>query len=206
MSIFEASALFATMAVLAAVPSASVALVLARSATLGVSHGVTVGAGIVIGDLVFVSLVMLGLTVIAEAMGGMFTVVRYVGAVYLLWLGISLLRTKPGPPVAKASVGEHGSYVASLLAGLLLTLGDIKAIVFYLSLLPMFVDLTELRPADALLVLVITVVAVGGVKVLYAFFAGHMAASSGGQRFSAVTKKAAGTALLGAGAYLVVKP
>lgn len=205
MSIIETLALFGTMAVLAAIPSASVALVMARSITLGVSHGIAVGAGIVIGDLIFIGLVMLGLTVIAETMGGLFLVVKYLGAFYLLWLGISLLRAKTSVPVAIEQPRKRGSFLASFFAGLFLTLGDIKAIFFYLSLLPMFIDLTALQLTDALLVVAATIAAVGGIKVLYAVFAHRVISSNNGKRFTAFSTKAVGAALVGAGSYLVVK-
>ncbi len=205
MTFAETIALFGTMAVLAAIPSASVALVVARSITLGVPHGVAVGLGIVLGDLFFVGLVMLGLTVVAEAMGGMFLVVKCLGALYLLWLGLSLLRATDSGSLNVDRAESRGSFVASFFSGLILTLGDIKAIFFYLSLLPMFIDLTALRPTDALTVCVVTVVAVGGVKILYAVFANRVFAARKGHRVNKLTKQVAGTALIGAGGYLLVE-
>ena len=57
------------MAALAAIPSTSVALVLTRSATLGLANGIAVATGIVIGDLIFVLLALLGLYFVAGTMG-----------------------------------------------------------------------------------------------------------------------------------------
>jgi threonine/homoserine/homoserine lactone efflux protein len=203
MTIIEAFVLFGTMAVLAAIPSASVALVIARAITFGTAHGIAVGIGIVIGDLIFMALVMLGLAYLAEAMGGTFMMFKYLGAFYLLWLGITLLRSNDNSPVTTKLRSQRGSFVASFFSGLLLTLGDVKAIFFYLSLLPMFIDFAALRRADALLVVVITIIAVGGVKILYAFFSFRVANSAWGQRFTTLSKKAAGAGLIGAGSYIV---
>ncbi|MEE4185590.1 MAG: LysE family translocator [Gammaproteobacteria bacterium] len=205
MTLSEALTLFATLAALAAVPSASVALVIARAITLGVGHGIAVGAGIVLGDLVFIALVMLGLSVIAEAMGGAFLLVKYAGAGYLVWLGVTLLRAAGSDAAPARQTPRRGSVFASLAAGFLLTLGDIKAIFFYLSLLPLFIDLTALRAADVALIVVITVAAVGGVKVLYAVFAHRVLAGAWGKRYARLSGKAAGVALVGAGGYLIVK-
>lgn len=205
MTIIETFALFGTMAVLAAIPSASVALVVARSITLGLSHGIVVGAGIVLGDLIFVGMVMLGLTLVAEAMGGLFMVVKYLGAIYLVWLGVSLLRAKNTGPVSLEQQSQRGSYLASFCSGLFLTLGDVKAIFFYLSLLPMFIDLASLRLSDVMVVVAVTIVAVGGIKVLYAIFAHGLVSSARGKRFTLLSRKAAGAALVGAGSYLVFK-
>ena len=69
MNIIDAVFLFAIMAALAAIPSTSVALVLTRSATLGLANGIAVATGIVIGDLIFVLLALLGLYFVAGTMG-----------------------------------------------------------------------------------------------------------------------------------------
>jgi threonine/homoserine/homoserine lactone efflux protein len=61
--------LLVTMLILAAIPSASVALVVTRSATLGIKNGISVACGIVLGDLIFVALAILGMSVLAETMG-----------------------------------------------------------------------------------------------------------------------------------------
>ena len=203
---FEAIALLATMAALAALPSSSVALVIARSISMGTSHGIAVAAGIVLGDLVFIALVMLGLSVVAEAMGGAFVIIKILGALYLIWLGVSLLRSKHGGSLVVDADRQRGSYTASLLSGLLLTLGDVKAIFFYLSLLPVFVDLSSLQLADTSLVVVVTIVAVGGVKSLYALAASRFHAHFNDKPGAELTKRAAGAALIVAGGTIIVKP
>jgi threonine/homoserine/homoserine lactone efflux protein len=59
--------------------------------------------------------------------------------------------------------------LSSFTSGLLLTLGDQKAILFYLGFFPAFVDLDTVTLADVLLICLITLVTVGGVKLLYAW-------------------------------------
>ena len=66
MSIVEAISLLAIMVSLAAIPSTSVALVVTRSVTLGVANGVATSLGIVLGDLVFILLAVLGLSAVAK--------------------------------------------------------------------------------------------------------------------------------------------
>lgn len=68
MSIIESLTLLGIMVALAAMPSASVALVVTRSATLGVANGLAVSAGIVLGDLVFITFAIFGLSVVAETL------------------------------------------------------------------------------------------------------------------------------------------
>ncbi|MBW1753537.1 MAG: LysE family translocator [Deltaproteobacteria bacterium] len=205
MSIIETITLFGIMVALAAIPSASVALVVTRSATLGVGNGFAVAAGIVLGDLVFIMLAILGLSVVAEAMGDLFMVIKYLGALYLLWLGFSLLKAQSKTTITVDSTRENGSLVTSFLAGLILTLGDIKAIVFYVSLFPVFIDLSALKVAEVLVIIFVTVGSVGGVKVLYALSATKIANFARDLKFENAARKTAGGLMVGAGTYLIVK-
>ncbi|WP_405233999.1 LysE family translocator [Lentisalinibacter salinarum] len=205
MSLIETLALFGIMTSLAAIPSASVALVVTRSATLGVGSGAAVSAGIVLGDLVFIGLAVLGLSVLAETLGSLFLGIRYLGAIYLLWLGLSLLRTKHGTAVPANAGNGRGSLAASFVAGFALTLGDVKAILFYLSLFPMFVDLSALQAVDVMAIVCITVTSVGGVKMLYALSARKLATMARELKIERAARKTAGTIMLGAGSYIIAK-
>ena len=59
----------------------------------------------------------------------------------------------------------------SFNAGFLLTIGDQKAILFYLVFFPAFVDLSKLTFADAVIIVIIATLSVGGAKLAYAFMA-----------------------------------
>lgn len=153
----------------ASVPSLSVLMVSARSAALGFTHGALTSAGIVVGDLVFMLIAIYGLSALADLMGDHFVLIKYVGGAYLIWLGLLLWRSKP-PPGGERGASEHGR-ASSFLTGLLVTLGDQKAILFYFGVFPAFVNLAALSPADTLLMLAVAAVAVGGPKLLYALLA-----------------------------------
>ena len=203
MTLLEAMSLFGIMLVLAAFPSASVALVVSRSATAGLAHGFAVSAGIVLGDLVFVLLAIVGLAAVAEAMGSVFVVIRYLGGCYLIWLGYSLFRANGG--VSRlADDKTSANLFTSFIAGLLLTLGDIKAILFYASLLPFYLDLSTLHPGEILTVVLITIIAVGGVKVVYALLAMKIASVANNHRCLGPVSKAGGAALIGTGSYVIL--
>jgi len=205
MSIIEAISLFGIMVALAAVPSASVALVITRSVTLGVVNGIAVSAGIVLGDLVFILLAIFGLSVVAETMGSLFMVIKYLGATYLLWLGYTLLTSKRTATITLTKTIEKRNLAASFLAGFILTLGDIKAIVFYVSLFPVFVDLSALNVADILIIISVMIVSVGGVKIVYAFSATKIASLARRNKLDNAARKTAGGFMVGAGSYLIVK-
>lgn len=205
MSVLQIITLFGIMAALAAMPSSSVALVVTRSATLGVANGVAVAGGIVLGDLVFILLALFGLSVMAETMGSVFMVIKYLGAAYLLWLGVTLITSKPAADWATGTPPRKHHLAASFFAGFILTLGDIKAIIFYVSLFPAFIDLAALQLADFLTILLIMVLSVGGVKAIYAFSAKRVASLAQKHGLDNAARKTAGGLMVSIGGYLFVK-
>ncbi|PTN12294.1 LysE family transporter [Nitrosomonas aestuarii] len=97
---------------------------------------------------------------------------------------------------------------ALFLAGLFVTLGDMKAIVFYASLFPAFIAISALTLPDIAVILFVTVVTVGGVKLAYAFAATKVVTISKISKGLAVRNQArlaSGTLIVGAGTYLIVK-
>jgi len=170
LSLVNALALFGAMAVLAAVPSVSVLAVTVRAASSGFGHGASTALGVVAGDVVFILLAMFGLALLVEAMGDWFFLVKYLGGAYLIWLGFALWRQASAPAPAPQAA-ESQSLSSSFMAGLLITLGDQKAVVFYLGFLPAFMNLSTATYMDAALVAAIAVLAVGGVKLVYAYLA-----------------------------------
>lgn len=170
LSLVNAVALFGAMAVLAAVPSVSVLAVTARAASLGFGHGACTALGVVAGDIVFILLAMFGLALLVEAMGSLFFLVKYLGGAYLIWLGFALWRQAAVTASAPETV-QGRSWHSSFMAGLLITLGDQKAVVFYLGFLPAFLNLSAATYVDAVQVAAIALLAVGGVKLVYAYLA-----------------------------------
>jgi len=167
------SAMLGTMIVLAIVPSVSVLAVSARAAAFGFTHGMFTALGIVVADILFIVIAVYGLALVAELMGDQFRLIQYLGAAYLVWLGISLWRAD-----AKARAADsvsQSSWWSSFLAGFLITLGDQKAILFYLGFFPAFIDLSTMTPADTLIIILIAIVGVGGAKLVYAYLADRAA-------------------------------
>jgi len=166
-------ALLGTMIVLAIVPSVSVLAVSARAAAFGFTHGMFTALGIVVADVLFIVIAVYGLALVAELMGDQFKLIQYIGAAYLTWLGVSLWRAD-----AKARAADsvsQSSWLSSFLAGFLITLGDQKAILFYLGFFPAFIDLSTMTPADTLIIILIAIVGVGGAKLVYAYLADRAA-------------------------------
>src|SRR5690606_24174123 len=197
--------LFVTLLALAALPSTSVVLVAIRASSSGFRHGAAVAAGIVTSDLLFVLLAVLGMTALAELLGAFFVVLRYVAAAYLVWFGISLLRAA-NTRTNSFSLSSEMSLKADFMSGFLVTLSDIKAIFFYASLFPVLLDMHALSLLDIGTIVVITIIAVGGIKLLYAWLAARMQRLPFSQRFARPARTVAGSAMIGAGAWLLLKP
>lgn len=196
------AALFGAMVMLALMPSASVLAVVARAAASGFRHGVYTALGIVTGDIVFIGIAILGLAALANILGELFVLVRYFGGVWLIWLGISLWQPRTVGP--KAGQPVKSSCLSSFLTGLLITLADQKAILFYLGFFPAFLDLSAITPVDAALVIAITFVAVGGAKLGYAWTAARGKGVLAYTRWQQwITRGAAGV-LMGIGLILIV--
>jgi len=196
---------FAIMLALAAIPSASVGLVVSRSATLGFRNGAAVAGGIVLGDLALAALAIYGMSSLAESLGSLFFLVRCLAGSYLIWIGIGLWRTREDP-TANALVDKRPLTLASsLLSGLFLTFGDLKAILFYASLFPTLFNLRLLTSIDIGIIATITIITVGGVKLIYAYAARTFVARWKSRRVQRITRKAAGGLMIGAGSYVILK-
>lgn len=167
-------ALLGAMVILAAIPSVSVLAVSSRAAASGFIHGAFTALGIVLGDIIFIVIAIWGLSFLTETLGELSVFIKYLGGTYLIILGISLCRAKSRDLEAKQE--NQSSLLASFLTGLFITLGDQKATLFYLGFLPAFLDISQISYLDTAIVVAITIVAVGGVKLFYAFMA-HKARS-----------------------------
>lgn len=157
------------MIVLAIIPSVSVLAVSARAAAFGFTHGFFTALGIVAADAIFILVAVYGLSLIAGLMGEQFRLIKYIGGLYMIWLGVSLWRADAR--ARKSDTIGESSWSSSFLAGFLLTFGDQKAILFYLGFLPAFIDLSRITPTDTLIIIVIATIGVGGSKLVYAYLA-----------------------------------
>jgi len=196
--------LLGTMLVLAVVPGPSDVAVVSRSLISGFSQGLIMVAGIVMADLLFILLAVFSLAEVADSLGSLFAIVNYGCGLYLIGLGIHALRARPGP-IDVSDLGPYSGY-SSFLVGLLMTLADPKAILFYMGLLPAFVELATITIADILVIMLIAMIVVGGVKGTYAFLANTAKGVFKNGRLRHRLERMAGWVLLGIGLYIVLQP
>lgn len=156
------------MFVLALAPGPGVAAVVARALSGGMLAAMGVITGLVIGDVIFMSLALAGLTALASTAAPVFAGVKYIGAAYLFWLGYKALTTKAAP--LHAADTPAVSPLKELGMGLLVTLGNPKPILFYGALMPTFLDVAHVTIADAAvlaaIIAAVSYIVLGGYSLL----------------------------------------
>jgi len=194
--------LFASMAFLAFIPSVSVLAVTARTASAGFKHGALLAGGIVLGDIIFIFTAVFGLALLVDTLGSLFYLVNITASAYLLWLALYIYRAKPNSTGQQAFTKT--SAWSSFNTGFLITLGDQKAVLFYLAFFPAFFDVTTLSAFDITLIICITIIAVGGVKLFYAW-AAEYASKWMSNEFSTHLNKTAAVLLMAAAIIIIVR-
>lgn len=205
MTFESALALMLASAVFAAIPGPGVTAIVTQAVGRGLRPALTWTAGIVLGDLVYLTLVLLGLTWVARELGWAFAALKWLGAAYLVWLGLRLILAK-GESGGAACAGQPGGGLRSFLAGLCVSLGNPKVIAFYCGFLPGFVDLGALTPGGAALVALLVPGTVFAVLASYAVLAargrGMLRSGARAGRGVALLRKGAGLVMVGVGALM----
>ena len=152
----------------AASPGPGIAAIVARVLGRGTRGAVAFSAGVAIGDVVWLTFAIVGLAALAQAFHGVFVAIKYAGAAYLLYLAYKLW-TAPVRAQDVAPAEEAGENPLRLfIAGLAVTMGNPKVMVFYLALLPTLLDLarvTLLGYAELVLVVLVVLGAVFGAYI-----------------------------------------
>lgn len=129
-------AFFLAALVLALTPGPGIAYVVARTAAGGRAEGLASCVGTGLGGMFHVCAAALGLSLLLAQSATAFTVVKYVGAAYLLYLGVRLLISKA--PVAQGPPVAAGGTRRALLEGILVEALNVKTALFFLAFLPQF--------------------------------------------------------------------
>jgi threonine/homoserine/homoserine lactone efflux protein len=135
------------LAVAAAIPGPGVTALVARALGSGFRASLVMSLGLMLGDLCYLTAVVLGLAFIAQTFGMVFLVIKWLGVIYLGWLAYAFWTAGISPETIEARKAK-GGLVSSFVAGLTVTLGNPKTMIFYLALVPTLVDLHTLTPAD----------------------------------------------------------
>ena len=183
-------------------PGPAIAALVARIMARGTDGIAAFCAGLVLGDLIWLTCAMFGLAALAALFQPVFLIVKYVGAAYLLFLAWKLWRDS-GAPVQAQPVRGQGLQLFG--AALLLSLGNPKIMLFYLALMPTVIDLTRLTLVDMIELAGIVALVVSVVLAGYVLLAAHARRMFTSPRAVQMVNRTAGLAMAGAAATIVAR-
>jgi threonine/homoserine/homoserine lactone efflux protein len=180
------------------IPGPTVLLVLSYALSKGRSVALASAAGVALGDLVAMSASLAGLGTLVLASATLFTALKWVGAVYLVWLGIKLIRSAPSQGLSvpgSADIGARGVFRHAAAVTAL----NPKSIAFFIAFVPQFITAgAPLMPQFA--ILVATFVGLAALNALaYAVLADRLRRAIARPSILTWITRAGGTALIGMG-------
>ena len=147
LSPFDVALYAGALAVLFLTPGPVWVGLIARSLSGGFHAAWPLALGVVIGDVLWSLLAIFGITWILSLYGGILAVLKWVAAGVFILMGIAVIRSADKTIGADSSLTRPGMW-AGVVAGLAVILGNPKAILFYMGMLPGFFDLTRLTAWD----------------------------------------------------------
>lgn len=191
-------AFVAATAVMLVIPGPTILLVVSYALGQGLRAALPMAAGVALGDFTAMALSFLGLGALLATSSELFTLLRWAGAAYLIWLGIKLWRA--GGSLAVDARADAGSRVRMFAHAWLITALNPKGITFFVAFVPQFIDpkgdwLTQLLLLGGTFLAMATANALG-----YALLASRARSVVRNERAVAIVNRAGGAALIGAGA------
>lgn len=189
--------------VLAITPGPGIAYVVARTVAGGRSEGLASCFGTGVGGMFHVLAAALGLSLVIAQSAVAFNLLKYVGAAYLVYLGIRMLMRKE-EPITVDVMPTQGARRA-FAEGIVVEVLNVKTALFFLAFLPQFVSPGEpLVPQLALLGSIC--VALNTLVDVVAVFAAHRLLKSGAARAARarLMTRVSGVTMLGLGAFLAL--
>ncbi len=202
MSLEAALTFLVAIFVFAITPGPGTFALLARALASGSKSCISMILGIVLSDIVYLNFAIFGLASIAQNYSGLFTLIRFIGAAYLFYLGWKMWTASTDTNFENKNV-KGKDWFSGFIQGFLISASNPKVILFYIAFLPTFIDLTSLTSQDIILISALTIVGlIAGLMLV------SVAASAVRQKLKSPTalkklNRSAGGIMIAAGAYLV---
>ena len=190
------------VAILLLMPGPVVTLVVANSLSHGSRSGLATVVGASIGNAILLGAIAIGLVAFFALMSEIFEVVRWVGALYLIWLGIKAWRDRGGGGDLALTGARSARTV--FLQGFLIAITNPKAIIFYIAFLPQFID-SRLPAGPQLMVMIGTMIVMAFLSdSAYALLAGRARGWFTAPNRRRLQARTTGTLLIGLGCGLLL--
>jgi len=180
------------------IPGPTVMVVVGYALRYGKRSGWATIPGVMAGDFTAMTISLLGAGAVLAASAELFTIMKLLGAAYLIWLGISLWRATPNLDT-ETEVASGSSLRGMFVNSWLVTALNPKGIAFFIAFVPQFVDPTQ--PAIAqFAILEATFLILAGVNVaLWVFLTGKLRQRFSNPRILRTANQIGASFLIGAG-------
>jgi threonine/homoserine/homoserine lactone efflux protein len=187
----------------AAIPGPGVTAIVARALGSGFRETFFMGLGLILGDMLYLTAVVLGLAFIAQTFTTAFLAVKIAGALYLIYIAWKLWTGGLLPQEVEAR--KSASATMSFLSGLMVTLGNPKTMLFYVALVPTLIDLASVGIEDYGLLLAATFLVLLTVLLPYMLLAARARSLLKQPKALKAMNRAAAGILAGTAAYIATR-
>lgn len=194
---------FLTMFLIVLLPGPGTFAITAKSLSHNLTSVSFIVFGMVIADIIFLLFAIFGLSAIASLLGELFIIVKYLGALYLIYLGYKLLTSKENKEQMQTL--QATSQKKNFLLGFAITFSNPKVILFYLSLLPTLVNIHALTFFDITLLMLTVSIVITTVMFGYALITLKAKRLFKSTNATKKMNKFAGGVMLSAGGFLLIK-
>jgi len=191
----------ALYAIAIATPGPGIFSIVARALGSGFRATVPACLGVTAGDLILMTITAFGMSLIAEAMGQLFLIIKLAGGLYLIFLGYRYWTA----PVSEHMEIAPESAGRGFLTQLGITLSNPKAIAFFVALQPTAIDLSKLTFLGYLELVAATLVLIPAITMGYAAMAARLKEFVASVKARRRINKGAGIVMAGAGIAIMVK-
>ena len=205
MTFETALSFFMAMLIFSITPGPGVFAIISRALLYGSKNCMGLTLGMIMSDVIYLLLACFGLAAIADNWATLFDIIRYIGAAYLIFLGWKLINAQLDPSDLETGYTPvQSAFFSGIIQGFLISASNPKVILFYISFLPSFMDLTLLSYTDIVIVSMIASLAL---------FIGVMGVALGAARLSKLIKTpkayrtlnfSSGSIMIFAGSYLAL--
>lgn len=202
---FEAALTFAlAVFIFGITPGPGVFAIMARALVNGSGSCFFLALGMTISDILYLIAACFGLAAIATHWAELFLAIRVLGACYLFYLGWKIWTTRAADShVVQGRKSKN--QILSFIQGFLISISNPKVILFYIAFLPTFLDVSSLAGTDIVLVSFLTLFSLMLGLNLIAFFAAKASRFFGSERGQKYLNRSAGSIMMSAGAFLLLK-
>ncbi|MCM2439516.1 LysE family translocator [Agrobacterium vitis] len=187
----------------AAIPGPGMTAIVARALGSGFRPTFFMGLGLILGDLCYLTAVILGLAYIAQTFVTPFMIIKFAGTLYLAYIAWKLWTAGLLPQNIEAR--KSAGVLASFLSGLFVTLGNPKTMLFYVALVPTLIPLQAIGPSDYGLLVGTTFVVLMAVLIPYILLAAKARLLLKQPSALKLLNRAAASILAGTAAYIATK-